>query len=339
MRHNPPAPAAPHTPLRHFSTGAVASEDDADLFQSEMHRLFSISLSVRTSSPRPLSARMSAYCGKNLRFATLRFSPHSTVWAPGSTSADARLLVSVHKEGVAMVSQGGDAHRVDAGDIFVIDPARPFHIETGSISSHSLYLSASAVRALVPDIDHLTALPIRGDHPAAAIFRSAADELVARAATLEESVADGLSEALPYLLAPALACLGPANGQAMSGRLRQLHRRRITQFVRDHLADPKLDVHTIAQGVDLSPRHLYELFSDEALPLMKWVWSERLDHCRRDLLQPKLKRRTVGEIAYSWGFSDVSHFSRAFKQRFGLTPRDCRLGRGSEPLAPQAEAP
>jgi AraC family transcriptional activator of tynA and feaB len=57
---------------------------------------------------------------------------------------------------------------------------------------------------------------------------------------------------------------------------------------------------------------------------MKWVWSQRLDRCASDLKAPLLKSRTIGEIAYQWGFSDVSHFSRAFKQRFGATPREWR---------------
>lgn len=309
--------------VRYFSTDSAGNDERAQLFQSEMHRLFSVSLAVQPSSTRPLSARMNAYRGRNLRFAALRFSPHTTRSLPASESSDARLLVSVHKEGVAVVSQGGRESRIEPGDLFVLDPARPFGIETGSISSSSIYLPTSAVRALVPQIDQLTALPIRGGQGAGAVFRAAADELVAHASELDEATADRMGEALPYLLAPALAALG-GRPTVLPGALRQLHKRRILQYVRDHLADPALDAHCVAAGVGLSPRHVYELFNDEAEPLMKRVWSERLDRCRRDLEDTALRRRTVGEVAYSWGFSDVSHFSRAFKLRFGVTPRDCR---------------
>ncbi len=328
MHHDTAGQALARTGLRHFSTDSAFDDDGPRLFQSEMHRLFSVSLAVRPSSSRPLMARMSAYCGRSLRFAALSFSPHSTMSVPASESSDARLLVSVHKEGAAMVSQGGRESPISPGDLFVIDPSRPFKIETGAISSYSLYLPTSAVRALVPGLDQLTALPIRGGDPAAAMFRAAADELVTHAGALEESVADRVSEALPYLLASALASLGSA-AHGATNRLRQLHKRRILQFIREHLTDPGLDVNAIARGVNLSPRHLHELFTDEADPLMKHVWAERLEHCRRDLRAPSLRRQTVGEIAYSWGFSDVSHFSRAFKQRFGITPRECRL-RGLE---------
>ena len=34
--------------------------------------------------------------------------------------------------------------------------------------------------------------------------------------------------------------------------------------------------------------------------------------------------RGVSEIAFAWGFNDASHFSRAFKQRFGMSPKEYR---------------
>jgi AraC family transcriptional activator of tynA and feaB len=313
----PPPPAA----VRRFSTDAAPAADRPGLFQQEMQRLFAMNLAVRTSAPKPLSAQMLAYRGRSLRMAALRFSPHSTVSVPTGATSQPRLLVSLHKEGAAIVRQGGRTHCVEPGDVFVIDPARPFSIETGEVRSHSLYLPTSAVRAIVPQLDDVTATPMRGDSGAAAIFRAAVDELFASVATLQDEVADRIGEALPSLLGAALVQQGPA---PLPSRLRQLHKRRICQFVQENLGDPQLDAGTIAQGVCLSARHLYELFADEDEPLMKWVWSQRLDRCASDLKAPLLKSRTIGEIAYQWGFSDVSHFSRAFKQRFGATPREWR---------------
>ena len=34
--------------------------------------------------------------------------------------------------------------------------------------------------------------------------------------------------------------------------------------------------------------------------------------------------RTISEIAFGWGFNDAAHFSRAFRARFGCSPRDVR---------------
>lgn len=84
----------------------------------------------------------------------------------------------------------------------------------------------------------------------------------------------------------------------------------------------------IAEGVSLSIRRVYELFHPSSASFMKWVWQERLERCRRDLGTAALRARPIGAIAFAWGFSDICHFSRSFKQRYGVTPREWRQ-RGS----------
>jgi len=62
--------------------------------------------------------------------------------------------------------------------------------------------------------------------------------------------------------------------------------------------------------VNLSLRYLYDLFAGEEMPLMKWIWSERLKRAQRDLKARHLMARSISEIAYSWG-SATSHISAA----------------------------
>lgn len=310
---------------RHFSTDFAPESQRAQLFQQEMQSLFSIGLAVRSPEENPLTAQISGYFGRNLRFAAIKFSPHSTAYAHTSNSPESRLLVSLHKKGAAVVAQGGRESRIEAGDIFVIDPSRPFHIEASDIYVHSVYLKPCALRQLLPQFDTLTALAIRCDHGPGAIFRSVLDGLFSMTETMSEAIADDMSDALPYLLAPALRNLEKSSDKSAS-RLKALHRQRISRFVRDNLWDSNMDANAIARGVNLSPRHVYELFSEDDQPLMKSVWKERLTLCKRDLTEPRLQAKTVGEVAYTWGFSNVSHFSRAFKAEFGIGPREFRKG-------------
>lgn len=58
----------------------------------------------------------------------------------------------------------------------------------------------------------------------------------------------------------------------------------------------------------------------------KWLLARRLDHAAALLREG---RRNVTEAAFESGFEDVSHFSRAFKQRFGEPPSRLR----AEPAA------
>jgi AraC-like DNA-binding protein len=320
---------------RHFSTDAMPESLRAQHFQQEMQSLFSVGLAVRSHEQKPLTAQVSGYFGRNLRVAAIRFSAHSTASPRTSNSPESRLLVSLHKQGVAVVSQGGRESRIEPGDIFVIDPSKPFDIEASEIYVHSAYIKPCALRQLLPHFDTLTALPIRCDKGPGAIFRSVLDGLFAMTQTMSEEIADDMSDALPYLLAPALRNLEKSSDRSATS-LQALHRQRISRFVRDNLWDSNLDANKIARGVNLSPRHVYELFSDDGQPLMKSVWRERLALCKRDLAEPRLQAKTVGEIAYTWGFSNVSHFSRAFKAEFGIGPREFRkstVGKGHLPFA------
>ncbi|HEV8315310.1 MAG TPA: helix-turn-helix domain-containing protein, partial [Burkholderiaceae bacterium] len=58
------------------------------------------------------------------------------------------------------------------------------------------------------------------------------------------------------------------------------------------------------------------------------IWLQRLDACERALAGAGSAGRTITEIAYAAGFSDAAHFSRAFQQRFGMTPRAYRRRHG-----------
>jgi AraC family transcriptional regulator, positive regulator of tynA and feaB len=306
--------------IHQFTTAGQTQARDTDLFQEEMARLFSVGLAIQ-SPDRPFQTQVTGYSGRHLRFAALRFSPHSTT-SLHLGRRDSRLLLSLQKEGIAVVQQDGRESRIEPGDMFVIDPARPFAIETGEIAVQSVYLEPEVLRNVLPELDSLTARAVRTSEGAGAVFRGMLDAVFAQADRLQEPTADHIADALPHVLCAALAGLG--GGRPAPTRVRAMHRQRILRYLRENLRNHALDAATVAAAVNLSTRYVYDVFEDEGLPLVKWIWATRLDRCRADLASPALASRTIGEIAYAWGFNDVAHFSRAFRQRFGQSPREWR---------------
>jgi AraC family transcriptional activator of tynA and feaB len=69
----------------------------------------------------------------------------------------------------------------------------------------------------------------------------------------------------------------------------------------------------------MSVRSLYRLFADQGLVVAQYIKNRRLDLCAQALQNVHDDEKLAG-IGYRWGFSDHSHFSTAFKQRFGVTP-------------------
>jgi AraC family transcriptional regulator, positive regulator of tynA and feaB len=114
-----------------------------------------------------------------------------------------------------------------------------------------------------------------------------------------------------------LACIGRMESERRSPQLEL----RIQKFMDDHLSEPGLAPAEIAAAADISVRHLHRLFSNSGSTLGACIRAKRLAHCRSDLTNPRLRGKTITEIAFSWGFSDSAHFSRSFRQQFGICPR------------------
>jgi len=79
----------------------------------------------------------------------------------------------------------------------------------------------------------------------------------------------------------------------------------------------------LAQTVGLNRNKLNEkfrlLFGDT---LFSWLREQRLQHAKQLLLTQA--ERSIQNIAETSGYTSIPHFSRAFKQRFGVSPRDYR---------------
>lgn len=98
-------------------------------------------------------------------------------------------------------------------------------------------------------------------------------------------------------------------------------------YIDERLGDPELDPAGIAAANFISLRHLHGLFQEHGETVASWIRSRRLERCRRDLADPLLRHRTTTEIAFRWGFTDPSHFSRPFRTTFAMSPSECRPSR------------
>src|SRR5262249_57638186 len=58
----------------------------------------------------------------------------------------------------------------------------------------------------------------------------------------------------------------------------------------------------------------------------RWLLEHRLDACGAALRDARQRDANVSEIAYRWGFNDLSHFNKAVRARLNTPPRACRNG-------------
>jgi AraC-like DNA-binding protein len=107
----------------------------------------------------------------------------------------------------------------------------------------------------------------------------------------------------------------------------------IKQYVADHLSDARLTPDAIAKAVGVSIRHINRMLASDDTSLSAYIWSQRMGKAYADLIDPQLHHCSTGEIAFRWGFSSQSHFSRVIHRRFGVTPTELRRGAAGKNLA------
>jgi AraC-like DNA-binding protein len=91
------------------------------------------------------------------------------------------------------------------------------------------------------------------------------------------------------------------------------------------LADPELTATRVAEAQGVSRRRLDQIMVEATgEPLSSQIWLRRLEQAANDLLDPRFANKTVTQIAFAAGFEDVAHFTRAFKRRYQMPPREWR---------------
>lgn len=99
---------------------------------------------------------------------------------------------------------------------------------------------------------------------------------------------------------------------------------RLRSVVEARITDPDLHAQAVAHAVGISVRYANDLLSAQDTSLNRFILARRLARCRYALEDADQAHRTVMEIAQDWGFSDMTHFGRRFKEAYGILPSECR---------------
>ena len=93
---------------------------------------------------------------------------------------------------------------------------------------------------------------------------------------------------------------------------------RIKRFIGQQLSSPSCGVTEICNAFNLSRAHLYRMFADEH-GVAHYIKERRLSRAAQLLTYPGAQ---VFDVARQCGFTSSSTFRRAYKKRFGISPRD-----------------
>ena len=190
--------------------------------------------------------------------------------------------------------------------------------------------SKSVLAPLVPDIGALFARRVPGSSPALRMLlrylELAHEDHIAADPDLQIAFADHVRD----LLALALGATREAGELARTRGLPAARLHAIKDDVRKACHRPDLSVHAVAARHGVSARYVQRVFEESGSTFTQYLAEQRLVAAYKALRRRTSAHVPISTIAYDCGFSDVSHFNRLFRQRFGCTPSEARHAPASD---------
>jgi len=139
-----------------------------------------------------------------------------------------------------------------------------------------------------------------------------------------QTSAPGHNVMVKALLEQILITLSRQQPQPNSQEYPSIHHPAIQQaliYIDHHFREP-LSLKSLAEQVHLAPNYLSELFQRATgMPFGVYLQDVRLRFALSVLQSSSV---SITEACYISGFSNLSHFTRVFKKKFGYSPRECR---------------
>jgi len=209
-----------------------------------------------------------------------------------------------------------------SGGIHIIDMAREGTSYTSRFNSYSILLPRKTMEDMGLDLDklHLQALP--KENPVAHMFNRHVCDMHQKANSMTIAEARSLEVPTAALLKAALSGSADNRLEAAPAIKRGLLHE-IRRYIDQNLLDPHLSPDSILQTFGLSRASLYRL----AQPLggiQRFIKTRRLNHAFQQLTGQHLMTISISNLAYDLGFGSEGTFRRAFKEAFGMTPKEAR---------------
>jgi AraC-like DNA-binding protein len=279
---------------------------------------------------RRFRIRVHRLSGPSGRFVDLTATPMQlsrTAHDPGLDGLDMVSLTLMLGTGVQCAfGATGRSTLVRPGQISVKDFTRPA-TASWTTSAHrglNLHLPRLTVEAAVGDKIarlHGTVLSSAG---LSVMLRS---QLVALAELAPRLNTTKLAAALDATVELAVSVLRCELGEAIEHQANNAGLFAAAQvYIKRHLTSSRLSPELIARHLGCSRAHLYRVFAGQGETVAGYLRGLRLQRARELLADRTQDASRIGDIAYHCGFDDPVHFTRLFRQRFGLTPSAIRAG-------------
>jgi len=266
-----------------------------------------------------IDARLFSHPFGRARITEIQNTPARVIYEPLKQGPDSLQLV-LHLAGPCAYTHRGREITQAPGSLILLDSTAPF---TCAFRAGVHVLIWELPREAVPVGADALARGISGDVGLGAVLAGHARTLASESASLSPPAQEYLQRELCGLVALAF----DDSERAMAGRFdswQELRCRQLLAYIETHLGDERLSVKSAARDLGISRRWVHEVLRQRGLRFAAWVARRRVEECRKMLANPAFDHLSIAEIAFQWGFRDLSTFNRQFRRLCAMTPRDVR---------------
>lgn len=304
-----------------WSTEQVAAPKRTSWWRDLMCRQFN-GLETDFYGDRTCDGILAANIAGDTTLARLRATRHKVFMNHRQAAESSRCLkIIAPYEGEAWVEQHNRVAHAKPGKWIIYDMAHEYAVSNpGSVDHLVIMLPATFLRGTELPLDELVARPI-GQHGIGAVAWQTMFSIYAELPYMPPRSRTAAGETVAQLV--RLALLESFGRQTRPSRHITMQER-IRGYVLRNLNDSSLSLDSMATALRCSKRLLHECFKDTGQTIGAYILTQRIEACARDLRDPSLGNLSITEIAHARGFVNTTHFSKAFRNHMGTSPRAWR---------------
>ncbi|MET9476476.1 helix-turn-helix domain-containing protein [Streptomyces sp. NPDC002922] len=234
------------------------------------------------------------------------------------------LYLGMHVHG--SVTYVGAKIFLEPSDMVFCDPARRHFLQLGDDCRMTFFrIPRCYLGVSESELDRVVGVPVRHTEGMGALVSDFLSALAAEAEFHRSTIGNRLARIAVDLLAVLVMELLQTETEEETSDASNAGSEllsRIRTFIEEHLMEPDLSPESIARAHHISVRYLHKLFQNDSTTVSQWVRQRRLDCCRHELGRASSRKFTVAAMAHRWGFRSPSHFSRTFRNAYGMSPSE-----------------
>ena len=237
-------------------------------------------------------------------------------------STEREFKLSLQLEDTGIVNQDGRVAELRPGDFALYDSTRPYTLHFDRpFRQIVLQIPYDSLAELFLRPENITARRVSARTAVGALTSQFIQSVAGRLDILSNQERGAINQHIIELIALAMSSMSSLrelDGQSIA---RTAMLERIKQYIEINIRHPQLTPAQVAKHHHISERYQRMLFASTGTTLPVYL-EQRLTLCREALENKSLCDYSITQVAFSYGFNNAAHFSRKFKERYGISPKE-----------------